>query len=54
VQRVRADLALDPLRAQRRHRLVAASSWIDVGLPAVPVALVARRQDDREVPRRSA
>ena len=39
VQRVRADLRLDPLRAQPGERLVAAVEPDDVGLPAVPVAL---------------
>jgi hypothetical protein len=48
VQGVRADLALDPLRAQARHHLVAAVDLDHVGLPAVDVARVGRRQHDVE------
>ena len=43
VQRERADLRLDPLRAQRGEHLVAAVDLDDVRLPAVDVAVVRAR-----------
>src|SRR5581483_1693774 len=49
VERVGADLALDPLRAQLRHHLVATLDLDHVGLPAVAVALVGGRQPDRQI-----
>src|SRR5579864_6555217 len=49
VQRIRADLAADALAAQAGHHLVAAVDLDDVGLPAVPVAVVRLRQNDVEV-----
>src|SRR3954467_11556321 len=44
VERVGADLALDPLRSEAGHHLVAAVELDHVGLPAVHVACVGARQ----------
>src|SRR5438270_4866663 len=48
VESVRADLALDSLRPQGGHHLVAAVELDHVGLPAVAVARVGRGEDDVE------
>ena len=49
LQRVRADLRLDPLGAQLGEDAVAVVDLDDVGLPAVHVALVGARQQHRQV-----
>ena len=49
VQRVRADLRLDPLRAQLGEHAVAVVDLEHVGLPAVHVALVGAREQHRQV-----
>ncbi len=49
VERVGADLALDALRPQLGHHLVAPVELDHVGLPAVHVARVGARQRDLEV-----
>ncbi len=49
LQGVGADLRLDARGAQRGQRLVAAVELHDVGLPAVAVALVGRRERERQV-----
>src|SRR2546423_12598744 len=49
VERVGADLRLDPLPAQRLERLVAPVELHHVGLPAVPVALLRTRELDEPV-----
>src|SRR5207244_4716896 len=46
VQRVRADLSLDPPLPQRLERLVAPVELHHVGLPAVPVAFLRTRTLD--------
>src|SRR4051812_47572871 len=46
VERVRADLALDALRAQAGHHLITAVDLDHVGLPAVHVTGVGARQRD--------
>src|SRR5712691_378263 len=49
VERVGADLRLDPLRSQRPEDLVAPLDLDDVGLPPVDVALVRGGQHQRQV-----
>ena len=48
-QRVGADLRLDPLGAQLGEHPVAIVDLEDVGLPAVDVAVVSPRQQQRQV-----
>ena len=54
LERIRPDLRLDPLLPELREHLVAPVDLDDVGLPAVDVALVGARKQQREVARRSS